>query len=61
MKPDWKDAPSWSKYIAMNADNTCTFFQSKPISVDYNLNSYNVMVNYVIDIINWEETLEERP
>ena len=61
MKPDWKDAPAWAKYMAMNADKTWTFFQSKPIAGDYNWNSYNGMVKDVIDIINWEETLEERP
>lgn len=30
MKPDWKDAPDWANWIAMDRDGWWTWFASKP-------------------------------
>lgn len=30
MKPDWKDAPAWADYVAMNASGNWWWFQKKP-------------------------------
>ena len=31
MKPDWKDAPKWAKYIAMDSDGWWTWFSVLPV------------------------------
>jgi hypothetical protein len=30
MKPDWKDAPSWANYVAMDADGEWWWFEREP-------------------------------
>lgn len=30
MKPDWKDAPYWANWLAMDRDGWWTWFSSKP-------------------------------
>lgn len=30
MKPDWKDAPEWAEYLAMDGDGEWVWFQSEP-------------------------------
>lgn len=61
MKPDWKDAPEWARYLAMDNDGVWVWYAVEP--------------HYVVDTGRWasdgEEyiprssvaptTLEERP
>ena len=30
MKPNWKDAPDWANWLAMNEDGAWTWFEEKP-------------------------------
>ncbi len=30
MKPDWKDAPEWAKWLAQDGDGAWVWFQNKP-------------------------------
>lgn len=30
MKPDWKDAPEWANWLAMNDDGEWYWFEEKP-------------------------------
>ena len=30
MKPDWKDAPKWAKWLAQNDDGQWYWFENKP-------------------------------
>lgn len=30
MKPDWKDAPEWAQWLAMDGDGYWCWFQSRP-------------------------------
>jgi hypothetical protein len=30
MKPDWKDAPDWANWLAMDADGTWVWFAARP-------------------------------
>ncbi|WWO60457.1 hypothetical protein [Stenotrophomonas phage SOVA965] len=30
MKPDWKDAPEWAKWIALSTDGEWTWFEDEP-------------------------------
>jgi hypothetical protein len=31
MKPDWKDAPEWAKYVAQDSDETWWWYEAEPI------------------------------
>lgn len=30
MKPDWKDAPEWAKWLAQDGDGKWVWFENKP-------------------------------
>lgn len=30
MKPDWKDAPEWAQWVAMDADGDWWWYENKP-------------------------------
>lgn len=32
-KPDWKDAPEWAQYLAMDADGKWYWYEKQPILV----------------------------
>ena len=34
MKPDWKDAPEWANYLAMDGDGYWCWYLRKPIRED---------------------------
>lgn len=34
-KPNWTDAPEWAKYVALDADNTWWWYESKPTYDNY--------------------------
>lgn len=64
-KPDWKDAPEWARWLAMDADGEWFFYEEKP--------SLGVKVWYpngarpVSRLASppasekWKNSLEERP
>ena len=31
MKPDWKDAPKWANWLAMDEDHEWFWFENKPV------------------------------
>lgn len=31
MKPDWKDAPEWAQWLAMDGDGCWFWFEAKPL------------------------------
>lgn len=31
MKPDWKDAPAYARYLALDADEAWNWFEHKPL------------------------------
>ena len=33
MKPDWKDAPEWANYLAMDEDGYWCWYLRKPIAI----------------------------
>ena len=37
MKPDWKDAPEWAQWLAMDRDGKWTWFEDEPIAGDWNI------------------------
>ena len=63
MKPDWKDAPEWVKYLAMDEDGTWYWYGKEPIA-HYNCWAVPNEINSMqadIDTSNWRDTLEQRP
>lgn len=32
-KPDWKDAPEWAQYLAMDADGAWYWYELRPIAL----------------------------
>lgn len=62
MKPSWKDAPEWAKYLAMDEDGTWTWFEEKP-EIFTHASQYGSWVSdkrWQIARV-WQETLEQRP
>lgn len=61
MKPDWKDAPEWAQYLAMDADSNWYWFEYQP-SIHRNIwwdERGRVEDAFLSD--NWQESLEQRP
>jgi hypothetical protein len=75
MKPDWKNAPLWADWLAMDGDGIWVWFQDKPeweaafhewqLSADADDDSaYEEASTPDCDGIDWDfayDTLEERP
>jgi len=69
MKPDWKDAPEWANYLAMNGSGWWFWFKEKPFISEYY--SEWLPSDYLIGgscraggycgANNWLESLEQRP
>lgn len=61
MKPDWKDAPRWANYLAMDESKRWTWFGEEP----YKGSSCWLprgMMQYVEPLSSeWGSTLEEKP
>ena len=70
MKPDWKDAPKWAKWLAQDrCYNAWHWFEYKPsISISgYDIWSPSIWggrdigYGYGITDKHWQDTLERRP
>jgi len=75
MKPDWKDAPQWADWLAMDGDGIWVWFEYKPewsdktsewlLAGDADDDSkYKSASGPDCDGIDWDfayDTLEERP
>lgn len=63
MKPNWKDAPEWANYLAMDEDGRWWWYQHTPTinkSV-WKKESGHAELAKPNHFIDWFETLEERP
>jgi len=62
MKPDWKDAPPWAQWLAMDADGEWYWYEKEPGKRISMFGSCGGLIEHAsIDAINWRETLEQRP
>lgn len=57
MKPSWKDAPDWAKFVAMDGDERWYWYETKP-EWDDQKNKYVTTGKYAATS---NGTLEERP
>ena len=67
-KPDWKDAPEWAMWWAMDEDGDCFWYERQPISGEFSWYHRGEEVRGeweeappMSDDVNWKETLEPRP
>jgi len=64
MKPDWKDAPDWAKYLAQDSGSNWWWYAEKP-RADYRNEEFvgggKCEIAYDARISEWESTLEPRP
>lgn len=63
MKPNWKDAPEWVSYLAMDEDGRWWWYENSPTrnkSV-WRKESGRTELAKSNHFIDWFETLEERP
>ena len=64
MKPDWKDAPEWARYLAMDKDGTWWWYEIKPNSNQSGDACFSEgrisRADEPTDFIGWEYTLESK-
>jgi hypothetical protein len=60
MKPDWKDAPEWAQWLAMDCDGTWCWYQMHPMPCQ---GAWGTTFKYekVKSEIFWRDSIEARP
>lgn len=59
-KPDWKDAPEWANWLAMDSDGEWYWFQRRPHADLYAWIADDGEVEFASSSIGWRKRLEER-
>lgn len=60
MKPDWKDAPEWAKWLTRNGSGTWEWWEERPDFEDYQKRWFKATV-YSERATGCQPTLEGRP
>jgi ATP-dependent phosphoenolpyruvate carboxykinase len=65
MKPDWKNAPEWANWLAMDRNGEWYWYESKPVALGvYWLSMHSTeKLRYIsssVISVDWKETLEPR-
>jgi hypothetical protein len=64
-KPDWKDAPEWARFLAMDMNSCWWWYQEKPTmnlsTSEWEAKKRSLIQVAKINVPLWQETLEERP
>ncbi len=64
MKPDWKDAPGWANYLAMDANGNWFWHEDEPYKSnlhDWLSRGMSRMASTIEVSPQWDLTLEHRP
>lgn len=65
MKPDWKDAPEWARYLAVDSDGDWYWYNLQPRTGEnrWFFSSPNGLLKlaYLEESHGWRDSLEERP
>lgn len=62
MKPDWKDAPEWANYVAMDRDGAWCWYQLEPAASSGAWETSGGKYEYAVgSTISYRDTLEARP
>lgn len=62
-KPDWKDAPDWAEWLAMDEDGECFWYEKQPTLGEfswYDGGEFEETSSFCVDV-SWQKTLERRP
>lgn len=60
-KPDWKDAPEWANYVAMDDDGSWWWFEKEPSYEQYGEWVTTRKSEQVVTGLDGSTTLEARP
>lgn len=64
MKPDWKDAPEWAQYVAMDSDGCWFWYECKPRQSAFEgewRRQNETKSKAVQQLVSWKDSLQERP
>lgn len=61
MKPNWKDAPSWSNFVAQDENGDWWWYEYEPIIEDGNWDRSEGRYTKAFSSGGWKESLEARP
>jgi hypothetical protein len=64
VKPDWKDAPEWANWLAMDEDGSWYWYESEPEANTYLqawLDKPDTKLLQAGDVYRWTETKEAKP
>lgn len=63
MKPNWKDAPKWANYLAMDANGGWWWHKNEPIAGGFSewISDSDIAIAGENIVSGWKETLEARP
>jgi hypothetical protein len=61
MKPDWKDAPDWANWLAMDDDGEWYWYSIEPHLADDCWVSDASKLSYAGRQVRWDLSLSERP
>lgn len=59
LKPNWKDAPDWAEFTAMDPDGTWYWFEKEPTYIDSEWCEGGVFE--IVELPKGNGTLEKRP
>lgn len=57
-KPEWKDAPAWASYLAMDEDGIWWWYEQKPYLENSFWDSHGR--RFRVNDTSWKDTLESR-
>jgi len=68
MKPEWKDAPPWAKWLAMDNNGDWWWYENEPVKNPTDNEWWNAipgegeveMASAPLHNLNWEESKEKR-
>ena len=65
MKPDWKDAPEWANWVAMDFDGTWYWYEKQPYKCTcfdgWNYEYESRWEHVVNKDTSWDKSLQQRP
>ena len=61
MTPDWRTAPEWANYIAMDDNGQWYWYEREPEQKDDIWNNRFGKAELVGEYIYWKDSLQERP
>lgn len=60
MKPDWKDAPEWAQYVAMDSNRVWYWYEKEPLQKRSYWEISNGLSQEILKFVDWTKTLEKR-